>query len=56
MGFMDYCMYLSVCGSGLLVFLSVCCFANMEALHLPEGKKNQRGFQVFAAAIVMITF
>ena len=54
--FLDYCLYLSVCGCGLMVFLSMCCFFNMEALHLPNGKKNQRGFETFAAALVNIKF
>ena len=50
--FMDFCLGLSVCGCGLLVFLSFCCFSNMEALHLPKGKKNQRGVEVMVAALV----
>jgi hypothetical protein len=52
MGFMDYCLFLSICGTCLLVFLSFCCFFNMEALHLPKGKKNQRGIEVLVAAVV----
>ena len=51
---MDYCLYMSICGCGLLVFLSFCCFFNVEALHLPTGKKNQRGIEVFVAAIVFV--
>ena len=52
--FLDYCLYLSIIGCALLVFLSFCCFFNMEALHLPKGKKNQRGFETFASALVKI--
>lgn len=50
--FLDYCLFLSIIGCALLVFLSFCCFFNMEALHLPKGKKNQRGFETFASALV----
>jgi hypothetical protein len=49
---MDYCLYISISGCALMILLSFCCFFNVEALHLPEGKKNQRGIEVFAAAIV----
>lgn len=52
MGFMDYCLILSVCGACLLVFLAICCFTNMEALHLEQGKKVERGFEVLVAALV----
>lgn len=54
MAFQDFCLYLSVCGCALLVFMSICCFCGMEALHLPKGKKNQRGIEVFLAGVVYI--
>ena len=50
--FLDFCLGLSICGCGLLIFFSFCCFFNVEALHLPKGKKNQRGIQVIVAALV----
>lgn len=51
---MDYCLFVSIAGVILLFFLSLCCFIGMEALHLPTGKKNQRGIEVLVATIVSI--
>jgi hypothetical protein len=49
---LNYFLFVSVAGVCLLVFFALCCFFNVEALHLPTGKKNQRGIEVFVAAIV----
>lgn len=51
---MTFCMYLSMVGAVFFFFLALCCFVGMEALHLPKGKKVQRGMEVFAAGLVLI--
>ena len=53
---MTFCMYISIAGAIFFLFISFCCFCGMEALHLPEGKKVQRGMQVLLAALVKHKF
>mgnify|MGYP000936349312 CR=1 FL=1 len=49
---LNYCIFVSAVGCGLLLFLSFCCFADVEALHLPEHGHISRGFAVLISSIV----
>ena len=51
---LNYCIFISVAGTALLFFLSICCFFNVEALRLPKDSKNSRGFAVLFSSIVFI--
>jgi hypothetical protein len=54
-GFLNnYILYISVSGIILLTFLSFCCFINVEAMRLPKGTKNGKGFATLIAALVTI--
>lgn len=50
--FLDYILTISICGCALMLFFSLCCFFDMEVLHLKQGTKVARGFEVFCAALV----
>jgi hypothetical protein len=49
---LNYCIFISVAGAALLFFFAICCFANLEALRLPNDSKNSRGFAVLFSSIV----
>jgi hypothetical protein len=50
--FLDYCLFMSIGGTILLLFLSFCCFIDMEAMRLPHGSHNRKGGAVLVAALV----
>lgn len=53
---LDYCLFISIAGTILLLFMSFCCFINMEALRLPHDGHNRKGGAVLVAALVYFLF
>ena len=51
---LHYCLFVSAVGAILLLLLSFCCFADVEALRLPHEENINRGFAVLVSSIVKI--
>ena len=49
---LNYCLFVSAIGCGLLLFFAFCCFADVEALHLPKHSNVNRGFTVLVSSLV----
>ena len=49
---LNYCLFVSCVGAILLLLLSFCCFADVEALKLPHNSNISRGFAVMVSSIV----